>query len=142
MKALLLACVVAIVAAPVPSTAAAKTCTLEQGKAAETAVDHLDSWQEVHSAFKQYAQCDDGGVAEGFSDRIVHLLATQWPRLPELAQYTRNDPAFRAFVLKHIDATADDREIRDIASLAESRCPVRLRQLCSALKDAAINPDR
>ena len=50
----------------------AKECSQLEGYAAETVADYLDSWQNVHLAFQQFAHCDSGGVAEGFSDEFVH----------------------------------------------------------------------
>lgn len=42
----------------------ANECSDKDGIAAETLTDHLNSWQDMYSAYKQYKQCDDGGVAD------------------------------------------------------------------------------
>ncbi len=121
------------------SAASAKVCSQSDGMTAEGAVDSLHTWAEIHAAFARYApQCDDGGVAEGFSDRIVHLLASNWDALPELDKLARTDPGFGRFVLRHIDATADTDELRAITKNAESQCPSGHKRLCAETDVAAL----
>ena len=106
---------------------------------AENAIDSLHTWADVHAAFTRFApQCDDGGVAEGFSDRIVHLLASNWAALPALYKIMEKDAGFGPFVLKHIDATTDSDELDAIAKMSVSTCPGGRSALCAAIHRAAL----
>lgn len=119
--------------------ALAKTCSRSDGMRAEEAVDHLNSWSDIHAAFVRYApQCDDGGIAEGYSDRVVHLLATKWESLPELEAMIRKDAAFKRFVLAHVDATADTDELRAIARQSKANCMKQHQLFCMQLEHAAF----
>ncbi len=121
-----------------PLALAAKTCSRSDGIRAEEAVDHLNSWSDIHAAFVRFApQCDDGGIAEGYSDRVVHLLATKWESLSELEVMTRKDVAFKRFVLSHIDATADTDELRAIARQSMADCTKQNQRFCKQLGYAA-----
>lgn len=48
-----------------------KTCTPHQAEAADAMVDHLTDWAQVEVAFRKFAQCDDGSIAEGNSEAVV-----------------------------------------------------------------------
>jgi hypothetical protein len=50
--------------------------------------------------------CDDGSIAEGFSESVTRLLADDWEALPALQSLTTMDASFQTFVLRHIDETA------------------------------------
>ena len=111
-------------------SAFAKQCSEKDAIAADGATDSLKTWPEFYAVFRQYGQCDDGAPGEGFSDSAVHLLASRWNALPQAADIARKDPVFRAFLLKHIDATADSDELLKIEKNAKRRCPTGLRALC------------
>jgi hypothetical protein len=126
---------VLIVSTPI---AVAKTCSLTDSINAEKATDNLKSWADIYDAFVRHTpQCDDGGVAEGFSDRIVHLLASNWDALPKLNSLTKKDALFKPFILKHIDATADTNELRLIVKKSNSECMVKYQRLCFQIGKAA-----
>ena len=108
-----------------------------QGPLAELVVDYLDSWKNAHLAYREFSGCDDGGVAEGLSDAVVRLLAHDWRRLPELLPMIQADPKFEAFVLKHIDATTDDDDLKAIERQSMSSCPANEKALCVKLNFAA-----
>jgi len=96
------------------------------------------SWKELHSAF----QCvrsgeDDGVVAGAFSDRVAWLLSHQWPQLRELSDIASQDPSFRIFVLRHVDATMTDGDLATIRANAKSHCPATESSLCTAIAEAA-----
>ncbi len=130
-------CVTATLAFAILS-ASANTCSQADGEAAADAVDHLTDWSAVHGAYKRFApQCDDGGVAEGFSDGIVHLLATKWGTLPSLGKLFKEQDAFMHFVLRHVDSTTDYDELRAVVAHSTSKCPSGYAVLCRRLNDAA-----
>lgn len=112
-------------------------CSRAAAIAAEEGVDHLRTWSDLHAAFKQFAACDDGATGEGWSDFVVRTLARKWSTLGELERLTKNDKAFRAFVIRHIDDTTDPDDRRRLLTNARDRCPASSRTLCADLVEAA-----
>ena len=96
----------------------------------------LKSWQAIHRSF-QKAPCDDGIFAEGYSDAIVVMLARHWRALPDLAALVKHDPQFEKFVLRHIDATTDPEDLKQVQTQAGSICPPKHKALCSSIGSAA-----
>jgi|APFre7841882724_1041349.scaffolds.fasta_scaffold09889_2 hypothetical protein len=108
----------------------AKECTSEDARAAEAGIESLKSWSSMYEAFEAYGHCDDGAIAEGWTEAVVHTLASDWNSLIQASQYAQKDDGFRRFLLKHIDASADTGEIEAIGTMARSRCPPKLEVLC------------
>jgi len=121
------------------STAARqKPCTKQQEMQAENGIDHLNDWSAVYQSFKRYSHCDDGAIAEGYSDAIGKLLADNWKTdFPELARLTANDLPFRRFVLRHLDETipVDTRE--RVVQNSKIHCPSGAARLCMQITTAA-----
>jgi hypothetical protein len=92
--------------------------------------------EALHDAFHRFAHCGDGAIAEGFSDSVVRLLASRWQDLHELEHLAESDRPFRAFVLRHIDATADEADLRRIIATA-SKCPGHARPICREIESHA-----
>ena len=118
-------------------------CT--DAKQALTEGDRLRSWNALRRSYKLYAKCDDGALAEGYSEAVARILVDRWSTLPRLALLAKDDDKFLHFVLKHVDATLDTNDLRTIRTRAQKQCPVGLGTLCndlgrradSALKEAA-----
>lgn len=127
-----------------PIGAYAATCSERDAYAAGTVVDYLDSWQNLNLAYRQFLSCDDGGIAEGFSEAVARLLVDQWSKFNELLVLSARDVGFKKFVLSHIDGTLNIEDLRRIKSLVETRCPKDAKELCGEIAreaDAAIkNP--
>jgi hypothetical protein len=104
---------------------------------AEAILARYQSWEDLYSGFSQFRGCDDGGPAEVFSDAVVHLLATEWSSLSELASLAGRDEAFQEFILRHIDGTTDDTELQRVSVLAGSDCPSQFASLCRNIELAA-----
>jgi hypothetical protein len=80
-------------------------------------------WRDLYQLVKRFQNCpDDAFFVEGYSELVVHNLATRWEMLHELEILTESDPSFRNFVLKHIDATADETELKAVEQNALERC--------------------
>ena len=109
-------------------------CTLEKGVKAERQTDYLKSWTAVYDFFKEYAECDDGGIAEGVSDAVVKLFIKDWPNIASLQKMTDTDQDFKNFVFRHIDQTADFREVKQIGNLAHQECPQNAQRICKDLQ--------
>ena len=98
----------------------------------------LSQWKDVFETYRRYSHCDDGAIAEGFTDSIARLLASKWESLPEMAAIADKNPDFKAFVLRHVDASADPRDLQRIAEFAKSKCLPQYRALCAALRTKAL----
>jgi len=97
---------------------------------ADNATDALKSWKAVHDFFKKYVQCDDGGIAEGVSDRVVTLLAKDWTHIADLQKLTDADQDFRGFVLRHIDMTTNCDDVERVLNYARNLCPKNAQHIC------------
>lgn len=95
--------------------------------------------------FKNYAHCDDGEAAGGFSDAVGRLLSKSWHRLPELVKLSQANPAFLEFVLRHIDGTIFPEDLAHIEFKAIHQCHRDQNTLCKKIaKEAkdALNEHR
>lgn len=119
------------------SSVSARQCSITEAQAAETAVVSLDSWPSIYAAYRHYGHCDDGSIAEGFTDKVVHLLATRWDSLEGAQKLFLRDPQFQAFVLRHLDASALTSELDRVASLARNQCSKSTRLLCKQIAETA-----
>jgi hypothetical protein len=114
-------------------------CSAADAQAAEQSSATLDSWESIYAAQKRFSHCDDGAIAEGFSESVVHLLATRWSLLAEAQRLFTKDSSFQQFVLRHIDASADSAELDQIVALAKQHCPVSDKLLCNQILEAALD---
>jgi hypothetical protein len=83
--------------------------------------------------FGRYGQCDDGGAAEAWSDFVATLLAEHWETLPDLHALTAAHPAFKKFVLRHLDETLNLDQAEAIGRNARDHCPANARALCDRI---------
>lgn len=117
--------------------ATAKACTKDEAQKSEVIASKLSSWAEIHDAYLNYAHCDDGAIGEGFTQSVVHLLASNWTSMATLQRFTKKDAKFEEFVVKHIDASADPEELKVVANLAKKRCSASANVLCRKIEKAA-----
>lgn len=108
-------------------------CPPEQAMEAEKSAAVLKDWDSVYKAFKKFAKCDDGAIAEGFSESVSQLLANHWESLGELERLVRTDRKFGEFVVKHVDQTIDADAAAKIHENVEKRCPVKSRTFCKRI---------
>jgi hypothetical protein len=99
--------------------------------------DALRTWNALYKSFESYKQCDDGAIAEGYSEAVARILVDHWNSLPDLGRMQNKDSEFRSFVLKHIDATLDNTDVHKIRKNASVRCPEGLGKLCRDVKKQA-----
>jgi hypothetical protein len=114
-----------------------QTCRRADADRAVRAADQLTTWDAVSVARRHYAHCDDGSIAEGFSEAIARLLTDRWSALPELAQAMQKDPPLQAFVVRHLNSTLDTGDLESIARQAAQACPRGQAPLCRQLRAAA-----
>jgi hypothetical protein len=118
------------------SVADTRICTEADAEAAETVAATAVSWGQLHQQFWRYAHCDDGAIAEGFSESVTVLLAKHWDDLEELGMIVTSDSAFRKFVIRHIDETVAEERLKLIAENADNQCPRYLKKLCLDIRAA------
>ena len=113
--------------------ATAEKCSQLDAYAAEAVTGYLDSWRNLKMGYEQFKHCDDGSIAEGFSEAVARLLSDRWTQLAQFTKYATEDSGFERFVLAHIDATLDPRDLEKIRRLAQTRCPDGTRELCAKI---------
>jgi hypothetical protein len=118
-----------------------KTCTDSE---AEQALDwalrkagSVHSWSELDRVFKEFGQCDDGAIGEAYSETTAQLFTKDWKQFRTLEQLTAADSSFQEFVLRHIDETLDDDEVKSIDQNARLHCPSGGQRLCKMIEERA-----
>jgi hypothetical protein len=99
--------------------------------------DTIRTWDGLYRSYGLYRSCDDGAVGEGYSESVARILADHWGTLPRLADLGKKDGRFRQFVLRHVDASLDMKDIEEIKTRARTQCPRRLGTLCHELANEA-----
>ena len=97
----------------------------------------LKSWQNIYDSYKKYQQCDDGAIAEGYSDSITGLMANNWDTLKDLKMFTETDKEFLKFILRHIDTSVDPDDVKKVSDNASQHCAANFSELCSLIKERA-----
>jgi len=119
------------------ASAEKKPCTSEEGRRAFNEADRLRSWDALYKSYKAFGHCDDGAIAEGFSESVARILVDHWTTLSRLAQIARKDREFRVFVIRHVDATLNMDDVEKIKQNARAHCPTGLRMTCRDLTTQA-----
>jgi hypothetical protein len=113
--------------------AQAAKCTELDGYAAEKVTDYIDSWKDMHLAFQEFQQCDNGGVAEGFSEADARLMADHWSNLSDGLTFLQKEPSFKRFVISHLDETDSNDDLVKIDRLARTVCPAAAKSFCAEM---------
>lgn len=109
-------------------------CTMQDLQNAASDGYTFSSWQALYDSYVRFGHCDKGGDAsEGYSEAVVRLLVDHWSELPKLAALFEKHEDFKGFVLRHIDATADDADLKNISRFAQTQCPADIGCLCTAV---------
>jgi hypothetical protein len=116
-----------------PSLTQGQACDDYQSPRSLTEAVTPRSWDALYRSFSTYRNCDDGAVGEGFSESVARILADHWDTLPRLAAITKKDLAFRRFVMRHIDATLDPKDVEKIGEKANRECPTGLGSICNQI---------
>ncbi|HJT42475.1 MAG TPA: hypothetical protein VJ750_03145 [Rhizomicrobium sp.] len=119
-----------------PPWFSAARCTRAISDAADRDLDRLKSWAAVYRTFRLYRQCDDGGIAAGYSDTVAILLTEHWSDVTELSDLSKSHPLFERFVLRHIDGLMSPEQSQLIKENARNRCPAGAKRLCRLLEKA------
>jgi len=92
-------------------------------------------WSTLYSLFRRYLpDCpDDGFYGEAYSDVVTRLMAHRWSDVSTLQTLMRSDSNFHAFVIAHIDATANSKDLSVALRNAREACPNGAATFCSAI---------
>jgi hypothetical protein len=112
-----------------------KECTPTEAKQARTEAEQLKDWKSIYHSYKQFSQCDNGDIAEEYSDSVTHQLADNWKNLDALLEITASDKEFEDFVVRHIDETMTEEEASRVISNARQHCPPKAAWLCKSITD-------
>lgn len=115
----------------------AQSCSKEEAIAAESVAPFIESWSGLQRPFKQYGHCDDGSIGEGISETVARLITSSGPKLQELQRLSKTDPKFRAFVVRHVDATLLLEQLSAIERQMTRSCPSGGKALCNEIAASA-----
>lgn len=108
--------------------------SLEKAALEVASTDILD-WADLYAVYLRFLPCDDGAIAEGFSDIVVRTLAHKWASLGKLGNIAKKDPGFLRFVYTHIDATTDPQDLQRIRdNLKKPGCPKSSANVCRGIE--------
>ncbi|MFZ0980468.1 MAG: hypothetical protein WAN23_13795 [Candidatus Acidiferrales bacterium] len=119
-------------------------CSAVEEQRAEMQADTLRTWDTLYKSYKLYGKCDDGAIAEGYSESVARILVDHWNTLPRVANLVAKDARFRRFVLGHVDSTLDLNDLKKIRANAKRQWPSGLSAICAELTketDAALKED-
>jgi len=141
MRAIILGIVaIGFLIGPAAAAQGQRVCTHEDADRADKSLDGLNDWHHVYESFKRYAHCDDGAIAEGYSDKIASLLVDRWASVGELFHLWRTHPQFGRFVLAHVDELMSPEQAEIIAKNARQRCPPESKKYCRILERKTQKP--
>jgi len=116
-----------------------------QQRPCPTLLPTLRTWEALYRSYTSYRICDDGFVGEQYSESEARLLVDHWKTLPRLASLARENVDSRRFVLRHVDASLDMKDVGRIKVKVRIQCPRELRVLCDDLgkqADSALKEDQ
>lgn len=113
-----------------------KACSRVEEFQAETEIEGLNDWPLVYRAYLRFGHCDDGAIAEGYSDTVIRLLTDQWDQIAELNRLALLNNKFEKFVLHHIDELATKNDLQTILKNTQKSCPKKAQRLCRSIEDA------
>jgi hypothetical protein len=126
-----------VLAQSLPASAQDRICTSDEAQRADLQAGTHRSWEALYKSYKRFGHCDDGSIAEGYSESVARILVDHWNTLPQLATLGNKDAKFLRFALSHLDATLDTGDIEKIKAKAATRCPPGLHAVCIQLEKRA-----
>jgi hypothetical protein len=96
------------------------------------AIDRVTSWAALEKATQDYGHCDKGPTAEAFTEALLRVYISGWPKVADAGPILEKDAAFKSWLNRRLsspDLSAEDtREMRD---LAKSSCPKGQEKVCA-----------
>ena len=109
-------------------------CSSQTARKAEEQASTLKTWNALYQSFKHYAACDDGAIAEGYSNSVAALLS-EWDDIGSLNKLVIKDKKFGDFVIKHVDWLMTPSQLEAIDSHANKSCPTEVSGLCVRIRE-------
>ena len=131
---------ISLAVAAIPSIGKARTtCSTEMYNRADASLQKAaGSWPALFRHYRVFCSCDDGALAEGYSEAVVKLLANRWAQFPVFVALARRDPAFGRWVIRHIDATTSSEDLNGVLRhTASCAGDMKTSDLCRRVKRAA-----
>jgi hypothetical protein len=98
----------------------------------------IREWDALFKAYSDFKQCDDGAIAEGFTESVVKMLADDWKSISKLAALVKRDRRFLDFVYRHINESADPNDLEKILVNVKSiGCKNITQSICKGIKQRA-----
>ncbi len=69
-------------------------CTTAEGRRVMDEADRLRTWNALYKSYKLYRQCDDGAIAEGYSESVARILVEHWKTCPNWTSSRRKTQDF------------------------------------------------
>ena len=122
-------------------TLAARACPMAMYKRADLSlVGARSNWHSLLKHYSVFASCDDGGLAEGYSDAVVKLIANRWDHFGVFVNLSKRNPGFGRWALLHIDATTANQDLEKImVNTATCIRDARNGASCRAVRKAAAD---
>jgi len=124
----------------IPSQALARrSCSTAMYNRADSSLGRAGrSWPTLFRHQQVFGSCDDGALAEGYSDAVAKLFADRWDRFGQFEALSARHPAFRRWVIRHIDSSATEDDLKKIVRNTRScRRDPNGKKLCASVRQAA-----
>ncbi len=116
-----------VATAMTPALAADKPCS-DAGKA----IDRVTHWAALQKAMHDYGHCDKGPTGEAFTEALLRVYISGWPKVGDAGPILEKDAAFKSWLDRRLSSPdlspQDSGEMRD---LAKSSCPKGQDKLCA-----------
>lgn len=139
MKKVVLVAAIATMGGASALWAADKACSPADAQKAQKAVDMVVSWQQLNKAWKDWRQCDSGEVGDTFTDALLRLMV-EWKNVDVLGE-SMKDAEYKGFVQAHLKSPMAKDDLSSIRSRATMSCPKGQQDTCTAVAQAAGQPD-
>ena len=129
----------ALACLPLSAAFAQEKCSTQMSMQADDSLVHARrSWPLLLQHQRKFHSCDDGALADGYSEAVTHLLAQRWDKFETLATIANKNPSFKRWAIRHIDASAAQDNLNAII-LNTVTCPsdATIERLCQAIRHAA-----
>lgn len=116
-------------------------CSPEMSQQAEVLLPAASlDWSSLHSHQKTFHSCDDGVLAEGYSEAVTHLFAKKWNQLSKFSTLAKKNANFKRWAFRHIDASASSIDLAEILANTDTCLKSALTQsLCEEIRHATAN---
>jgi len=112
-------------------------CSEGEAVKAENEAETLRSWDALYQSYRRFSKCDDGAIAEGYSESVARILVDHWGTLPRLGVLASSNMRFQKFVVRHVDGTVNRSDVKKITTNTIHHCPTAQSHLCKQLQIAA-----